>query len=341
MDWPETRLRTQLWLFQSWPFRVIAWLRLRSRPARDPSLQDVIAYLQGEIARIEAAEAAIKLDAKVSNITMGKSGSLAVTTLEATRALIWQDVAQGHLERPDVAINLETNMTISTTERYFEFLGTEFIAEDGTRKQPAKGRYIDHLREIHEAYRPKYDLTACLAGTQQGFAGRVWFWSDLHFFHSNIIKYVNRPFATASEMNKALLSNCLARVTADDILVIGGDITMGNIEATNALLRAIPAYKINVLGNHDYHRNTLLRLDVDETAACIEIVHAGQAIFLSHYPVSERVLSPAQINLHGHIHNDTFPTALGSGRRHINMCVECTGYAPMLLPELLLHLETK
>lgn len=27
IDWPETRLRFQLWLHQTWPFRALAWLR--------------------------------------------------------------------------------------------------------------------------------------------------------------------------------------------------------------------------------------------------------------------------------------------------------------------------
>ncbi|MDR3369074.1 hypothetical protein [Rhodoferax sp.] len=227
-------------------------------------------------------------------------------------------------------------------ERYFHFLETQYIAEDGTRQQSAKGRYVAHLREIHAGYRPRYDLTACLAATQEGFCGRVWFWSDLHFFHTNVIRYCDRPFATAAEMNSALLSNCLSCVTAQDILVIGGDITMGNIEATNAMLRAIPGFKINVLGNHDYHKHALLKLAVDESAACFEIVYAGQSIFVSHYPVSEAALSPGQLNLHGHIHNNGLPPALGGGKRHINMSVECIGYTPVLLPNLLLSkLETK
>ena len=32
IDWPETRLQIQLWLHQSWPFRVLAWVRTRGVP---------------------------------------------------------------------------------------------------------------------------------------------------------------------------------------------------------------------------------------------------------------------------------------------------------------------
>lgn len=225
--------------------------------------------------------------------------------------------------------------TVTMAKRYFQFLETQYLAEDGTRRQPAKGRFIEHLREVNEGYSPRYNLSACLAGKQCGFKGRVWFWSDLHISHANIIKYCARPFPSTVEMNKTLITNCLTRVTQDDILIFGGDITMTSIETTNALLRVIPAYKINVLGNHDTHKDKLLKLAVDETAACLELAFENQSIFVSHYPVAERVLEPGQFNLHGHIHNTPLPAALGTGARHINMSVENTGYAPMELPTLL------
>lgn len=41
----------------------------------------------------------------MSNIIMGKSGVLLVTTPAAARALMLQDVADGRIERPDIAIN--------------------------------------------------------------------------------------------------------------------------------------------------------------------------------------------------------------------------------------------
>ncbi len=224
---------------------------------------------------------------------------------------------------------------MTTAERYFKFLETQYIAEDGSRRQPAPGRFVQHLREVHARQKPKYDLNACLAGSHPGLGGRVWCWSDLHLFHTNIIKYCSRPFATAEEMNNTLLKNCLTCVGPDDILLIGGDITMSNLEGTNAILRAIPAYKINVLGNHDTQKHQLLNLAVDETVACLELTVQDRSIFVSHYPVSESVLSPNQVNLHGHIHNNGLPPALGDGSRHINMSVELTRYSPLLLEPLL------
>lgn len=223
----------------------------------------------------------------------------------------------------------------TSLERYLQFLATPFADDNGKTRQPAATKFIDALHQVHARHRPRYDLSACLAGTDPGFSGKVWFWSDLHFFHANIIRYCDRPFADVTDMGRHLMENCLRVVTEKDILVFGGDIAMGRIAEVNTLLRQIPAYKINVLGNHDMNRSTLHPLAVDEVAACLELSFRGTPLFVSHYPVAEDFLAPGTLNLHGHIHNGSLHPALGDGSRHRNMCVEGTGFAPVSLPQLL------
>lgn len=224
-------------------------------------------------------------------------------------------------------------------ERYFEFLTTCYVDDDGKKRQHAPASFVETLREVHASYRPRYDLSACLAGTQKGFCGRVWFWSDLHFFHTGIIKYAGRPFQSAEEMNNALLANCLSRVSADDILVFGGDIMIGNLAGANRILRAIPGYKINVIGNHDIDANSKqpMRLAVDEVAACLGFQYQGSRFFVSHMPISEELLDADQRNIHGHIHRASIHPTLGTGERHLSICVENMAYAPALLESLLLQ----
>lgn len=224
----------------------------------------------------------------------------------------------------------------TTLERYQAFLGTEFTSDEGKVRQPASARFIRFLGEVHAERRPKFDLDACLAGGAEDFTGRVWFWSDLHLFHKNIIPYTGRPFEDVDGMNDTLMRNCLEHVAPGDILIFGGDITMGSVTATNELLQAIPCYKINVLGNHDIERKgKRLALAVDEVAAYLELSVRGVSVLVTHYPVSDLILAPGQINLHGHIHNTELHPSLGDGSRHINMSVEHTGFAPASLDELL------
>ena len=40
----------------------------------------------------------------------------------------------------------------------------------------------------------------------------LWFTSDLHLGHANIIKYANRPYKDVPEMNEALINNFNALV---------------------------------------------------------------------------------------------------------------------------------
>ena len=37
--------------------------------------------------------------------------------------------------------------------------------------------------------------------------GRIFYTSDLHFSHSNIIQYCNRPFDSVEQMNDTLINN--------------------------------------------------------------------------------------------------------------------------------------
>jgi len=61
----------------------------------------------------------------------------------------------------------------------------------------------------------------------------LWFTSDLHIGHANIIDYCNRPFRDAGGnpdvpfMNEMLVKNWNERVIPDDLVVCLGDMVMG------------------------------------------------------------------------------------------------------------------
>lgn len=58
----------------------------------------------------------------------------------------------------------------------------------------------------------------------KGWMLMIYYTSDLHLGHANIIKLCNRPFADIDEMNRVLISNWNSRVTNGDTIYIMGDL---------------------------------------------------------------------------------------------------------------------
>lgn len=76
--------------------------------------------------------------------------------------------------------------------------------------------------------------------------------SDTHFSHRNIIKYCNRPFANADEMNEELISRWNAVVGHDDHVYHLGDVTFEkDRDKAVWMLSRLKGKKHIVWGNHD------------------------------------------------------------------------------------------
>lgn len=80
----------------------------------------------------------------------------------------------------------------------------------------------------------------------------IYFTSDLHLGHNNILKFTGRPYDSMEEMNRELIRNINFRVTKNDWLYILGDVSHHILpEQTNQLLARINGRKVLVRGNHD------------------------------------------------------------------------------------------
>jgi len=79
----------------------------------------------------------------------------------------------------------------------------------------------------------------------------LWFTSDTHFGHANIIKYCNRPFYNTDHMNAALVDQYNDNVDDGDDVWWLGDIALGNTETSLLHVRSCKGHKTLVVGNHD------------------------------------------------------------------------------------------
>lgn len=132
----------------------------------------------------------------------------------------------------------------------------------------------------------------------------VFFTSDLHFSHKNIIRFDNRPFTSVEEMNETLIRNWNRKVKKDDLVYILGDISWGNDEETCAIFARLNGRKVLIKGNHDRVHGKIKNY-FEEITDYKEITLPGNKhIALCHYPiVFFNRHHYGAFMFYGHVHN--------------------------------------
>ena len=93
-----------------------------------------------------------------------------------------------------------------------------------------------------------------------GESGKVYFMSDLHYNHSNIISMNSRPFNSVSDMNDWLVRE-ISKVTENDVLIDLGDLfwSMSDCRMEDEFFNKVhPGKFIKIMGNHD-NQNIFLK----------------------------------------------------------------------------------
>lgn len=133
----------------------------------------------------------------------------------------------------------------------------------------------------------------------------VWFTSDTHFGHENIIRFCNRPFKNAEEMNAELIKRWRETVPGDGIVFHLGDFAHGSSRLWNDILSALPGHKYLILGNHDMKSLRQGYMSkFEHVAQQMTIRVGGQAIVLNHNPFLCYGGSYRDVwQLFGHVHS--------------------------------------
>lgn len=171
---------------------------------------------------------------------------------------------------------------------------------------------------------------------------KVFFISDPHFYHANIIRFENRPFKNVQEMNDKLIENWNNTVSKEDQVYILGDFSFGTKEETLGILRKLNGQKFLIKGNHDYS------IKDAEVARCFTWIkdyymlkHNGLKIVLFHYPIQVwDCQHHGALHFYGHIHSN-----IGSHRMEYeiknsyNVGADVNNLAPIELNEILKKLR--
>lgn len=178
---------------------------------------------------------------------------------------------------------------------------------------------------------------------------KVWFTSDLHFWHKNICKYCNRPFETMEEMHEALINNWNSVVKDDDTVFLLGDMGFCGYEKLKALLSRLKGRIVLITGNHD-DASVVKRLLDDgilfTTSPLCSITITGdeecpnQHLALCHFPMidwpdKER----GAWMVHGHQHQ--LPETPSCSVKHWDVGVDKNNLKPISFEQLKINITTQ
>ncbi|MBB4235071.1 metallophosphoesterase [Rhizobium esperanzae] len=153
-------------------------------------------------------------------------------------------------------------------------------------------------------------------------ARNVWFISDTHFGHNNIITYCRPQFSSVGEMEEVIIENWNSAVKPQDLVYHLGDFAWKTEDAKRVRPKLNGAIRL-IVGNHDdipslaaagiFQRIALWRQFRDE------------GFTASHIPMRFDQLRHGTKNLHGHVHGNLE----GLEGFHRDMSVESIGFMPV------------
>ena len=134
----------------------------------------------------------------------------------------------------------------------------------------------------------------------------IFYIADLHFGHANVIKFDNRPFTDADEMDRVMIELWNSRVQPDDTVYIVGDLCYRSARPAEWYLKQLKGNKILILGNHDdpIPQSPEAFKYLEGVEQMLQIQDGDKRIQLCHYPLVEwRSYFKGSWHIYGHIHN--------------------------------------
>lgn len=132
----------------------------------------------------------------------------------------------------------------------------------------------------------------------------LWFTSDLHLGHENILRFARRPWKTIDEMNDALIEGINACVQPGDHLYLLGDASFRlTPDKVAGYLKRIACRHVHLVrGNHDSDWSSYGVFESEHDY--LELKYHGRKLCLSHYPMMTwNGIYTGSMHLHGHIHS--------------------------------------
>lgn len=167
----------------------------------------------------------------------------------------------------------------------------------------------------------------------------VWFTSDHHFGHANIIAHCKRPFRDTAEMEETMIARWNEVVAKGDRVYYLGDLFSFkpremDLDHARSIRMQLNGDITLVRGNHDVQP---WLFDVMYAPPLMQINYLtikadGRHVVLFHYPIeSWDGMHHGAVHLHGHSHGQLSRRI----RNRFDVGVDCHGFKPVSLGHLL------
>ena len=131
----------------------------------------------------------------------------------------------------------------------------------------------------------------------------IYYIADMHFGHTNVLRFDNRPFPDTAQMDDTLIQNWNGRVTSDDTVYVLGDAFWKNEENSIRIMERLQGQKHLIQGNHDRVKGKL-RPYWESIEQYAEVNDENRLVILSHYPILfYKNQHYGAVMLYGHVHN--------------------------------------
>lgn len=161
------------------------------------------------------------------------------------------------------------------------------------------------------------------------------FTSDTHFGHGRIIKYCNRPFMDADEMDATLVTNWNSVVNSEDVVYHLGDFSFHkDMQKTASIRRRLNGSICLVRGNHDRQYPSNLFEWIKDY---YELWVGNQEIVLFHYGMRTWHHDiRGTWHLYGHSHN-----GLPAYGKSFDVGVDCWNFTPLSFDQVKAEMDKR
>ena len=183
----------------------------------------------------------------------------------------------------------------------------------------------------------------------------IFFTSDLHINHKNVMALDNRPFKDIDDMFDGLVKRFNSVLSNNSVLYILGDVGMGSGDHIARFLKSIKGTKVLILGNHDKPMFGSYNQGFDVVLNNASFYIGDELVTMSHCPIQGlyredtstfgkyagenwhgesknykfSVPDLGQYHLHGHIHSPNSGKSQRIEGRQMDVGVPANNYLPV------------